>query len=85
MVQWLRIVLYNDVDLPYDGVLGLGFDSSFIGFLDELGYNGTSRYFGVFLAISSASSELTLGGFNAKRFTGPLYWYNIPSNTPNNH
>ena len=80
-------VVSNDPSLPYDGVLGLGFagDSSFLNFLSQLGYNSTNqKYFGVFLASSTMSpsaSELTLGGFNPKRFTGPLYWFGVPSNS----
>lgn len=80
-------VVSNDPSLPYDGVLGLGLagDSSFLNFLSQLGYNATNqKYFGVFLASSTMSpsaSELTLGGFNPKRFTGPLYWYGVPSNS----
>mmetsp|Transcript_122787 Transcript_122787/g.358377 ORF Transcript_122787/g.358377 Transcript_122787/m.358377 type:complete len:422 (-) Transcript_122787:252-1517(-) len=65
----------------FDGVVGLGLDGlalhkdfSFVGQLDQLGLEGNS-YFGVFLAKGdSQPSEISFGGHNSERVSGPLSW-----------
>mmetsp|Transcript_18448 Transcript_18448/g.58563 ORF Transcript_18448/g.58563 Transcript_18448/m.58563 type:complete len:422 (+) Transcript_18448:84-1349(+) len=65
----------------FDGVVGLGLDGlalhkefSFVGQLDQLGLEENS-YFGVFLAKGDMhSSEISFGGHNEERVSGPLSW-----------
>uniref|UniRef100_A0A7S1WDR6 Peptidase A1 domain-containing protein n=1 Tax=Alexandrium catenella TaxID=2925 RepID=A0A7S1WDR6_ALECA len=65
----------------FDGVAGLGLDGlalhkdfSFVGQLEQLGLGGSS-YFGVFLAkADSHPSEISFGGHNEQRVSGPLSW-----------
>mmetsp|Transcript_98618 Transcript_98618/g.307184 ORF Transcript_98618/g.307184 Transcript_98618/m.307184 type:complete len:422 (-) Transcript_98618:113-1378(-) len=65
----------------FDGVVGLGLDGlalhkdfSFVGQLDQLGL-GEDTYFGVFLAKGDAHpSEISFGGHNEERVSGPLSW-----------
>jgi hypothetical protein len=73
------------------GLLGMGFNSiSQIGkatgknanFFDGLGYSGDKNMFSFYFSnFPSDNGELTLGGYNSDRFTGPITWVPLNSQT----
>lgn len=72
------------------GLMGLGFNAisqisqavgSNANFFDGLGLTGDKNVFSFYFGNYPGAGELTLGGINSERFTGPIQWVPLNSQT----
>ena len=73
------------------GLLGMGYNAisqisqqtkTNANFFDGLGFTGNKNVFSFYFSnFPNGDGELTLGGYNPKRFTGPITWVPVNSQT----